>query len=94
MEFLLEFLPIIIYILLIILLITCIYLFIRAIGIMNKFDYLLDDVKVKIDSLNGFFRIINFTSDKVSGIAEKIVDAFASIFTKLLKKRKEEDEDE
>lgn len=93
MEFLLDFLPIIIYILLIVLISFCIYLIAKAIKIADKVNILLEDVENKISSLNTFFKVIDFTTEKINTISEKIVDGVTSLVGKLFHKRKEEDED-
>ena len=65
LSFLQVFLPIVIYFLLIILLIIGIILGIRAIQTINKVDRVVEDVNEKVQSLNGFFNIIDFTTDKI-----------------------------
>lgn len=94
MEFLLDFLPIIIYILLIILLSVSIYLLVRAIRITNRVELLLDDLEEKVNSLNGFFKIIDFTTDRISIISEKIIEGVITLVKKLFHKRKEEESNE
>ena len=93
MEFLLDFLPIIIYILLIILISFCIYFVIRAIKIADQVNILLDDVQQKVSSLNTFFKVIDFTTEKINAISEKVIDSVVSLVGKLFHKRKEESED-
>lgn len=93
MEFLLDFLPIIIYILLIVLLSFCIYFVLKAIKIADKINLLLEDVQEKISSLNTFFKVIDFTTEKINAISERVIDAVVSFFGRLFHKRKEESED-
>lgn len=93
MEFLLDFLPIIIYILLIVLISFCIYFVLKAIKIADSVNLLLEDVQDKISTLDGFFKVINFTTEKINAISERIVDAVISLFGRLFHKRKEESED-
>lgn len=93
MEFFLDFLPIIIYILLIVLISFCIYFIIRAIKIADKINALLEDVEQKIGSLNSLFRVIDFTTEKINAISERVIDAVISLFGRLFHKRKEESED-
>ena len=92
MEFLLDLLPIIIYILLIVLLVIGIYVLIRAINIANRIDILLDNVEEKVNSLNGFFKVLNFTTDKITIVSERLMDGIVSVIKKLFHKRKEEDD--
>ena len=93
MEFLLDFLPIIIYILLIILISFCIYFVLKAIKIADRVNLLLEDVENKISSFDAFFKVINFTTEKINAISERVIDAFVSLFGRLFHKRKEESED-
>ena len=60
------YLPIVVYILLIILLIVGIILGIRLLNAMDKVDEVLDNMQRKVNSLNGLFSVIDFTTDKIS----------------------------
>ena len=93
MEFLLDFLPIIIYILLIILISFCIYFIVKAIKVAEQVNLLLDDVQNKISTLNTFFKVIDFTTEKINAISERVIDIIVSFFGRLFHKRKEESED-
>ena len=97
MYFLQDFLPIVIYLLLIILLIIGIILGIKAINALGKVEKVVDDVNKKVESLNGFFSIIDFTTDKIVSLSDKFVDivtgAFTKLFSKKNKKKKVEDDD-
>lgn len=88
MNFLLEFLPIIIYILLIIFLIIGIIIGIRLILTLDKVDKVVDDVNNKVQTLNGFFHIIDYTTDKLVFATDKVVDGVTNIFNKILFKNK------
>lgn len=98
MDFWLSFLPIIIYILLIILLIVGIILGIKSIITINKVEKVVDDVNEKVESLNGLFQIVDFTTDKLVSITDKVVDGLSSFASKLFfrkkKNKKEELKDE
>ncbi len=96
MEFWLSFLPIIIYLLLIALLVVGIILGIKSIITVNKVEKVVDDVNEKVESLNGLFKIVDFTTDKIVTLTDKIVDAVSSVASKLffhkkVKKIKEEE---
>ena len=97
-KFLQSLLPVIIYILLIVLLIIGIIIGLRAIETMKKLDKVVDNVNDKVESLNGLFNIVDFTTDKISLITDKVVDGashlIGSIFKKKKKKNKDEDEEE
>lgn len=98
MEFWLSFLPIIIYILLIIILIIGIILGIKSIITIKKVEKVVDDVNEKVESLNGLFHIVDFTTDKIVGLTDKVVDGLSSIASKLFFRKKiknrEDDKDE
>jgi uncharacterized protein YoxC len=99
MDFWLSFLPIIIYILLIIILIIGIILGIKSIITINKVEKVVDDVNEKVESLNGIFRIVDFTTDKLVTLTDRVVDGvsgFASklFFRKKVNKNKEENVNE
>ncbi len=96
MDYLQTVLPIIIYFLLIVILIVGIILGIRLIRTMTKIEKVVDDVNQKVESLNGLFRIIDFTTDKIVGLTDTIVEKLSLLVSKLFfgrnKKRKEEEE--
>ncbi len=100
MEFWLSFLPIIIYILLIILLVIGIILGIKSIITIKKVEKVVDDVNEKVESLNGMFQIIDFTTDKIVSLTDKVIDGVSTLASKLFFKKKvkkikkEENEDE
>ena len=87
-EFLNTVLPIIIYILLIIILIVGIILGIKTIGTVGKVDKVVDSVNDKVESLNGVFSIIDFTTDKLALITDKVVDGVSNMICKMFKKKK------
>ena len=96
MEFWLNFLPLIIYFLLIILLVVGIVLGIKTIITMNKVEKVVDDVSEKVESLNSVFHIIDFTTDKLAGFTDKLVELASSLFSKIWHRKsfKKEDCDE
>ena len=98
LEFFQVYLPIFFYFLLIILLIVGIILGIRLLNAMDKVDEVLDNMQRKVNSLNGLFSVIDFTTDKISAFSDKVVDVvsgFIGRFTrKKNKKRIEESEEE
>jgi len=98
MDFLAALLPIIIYFLLIIILVVGIILGIRTINTMKKVEKVVDNVNEKVESLNGFFQVLDFAADKLAGLTERIVDGLAFLGTRLFfgkkKNKKEEKEEE
>lgn len=96
-EFFQVYLPIVVYFLLIILLIVGIILGIRLIGAMDKVDEVLDNMQRKVNSLNGLFSVIDFTTDKISAFSDRVVDVISGFIGRFGKKRKvnyEESEEE
>ncbi len=95
MDFWLSFLPIIIYILLIILLVIGIILGIKSIITVNKVEKVVDDVNEKVESLRGLFQIVDFTTDKLVTMTDKIVEGVSMVAQKLFfhKKNKKIEED-
>ncbi len=90
-----HFLPIIVYILLIVFLVICIIIGIKVVKAMDKIDRIADNIEGKVNSLNGIFSVVDKTAnrlnaayDKTSGLFSKIVSKVASI------KNKGKDEDE
>ena len=96
-KFLQQFLPVVIYILLIVLIIVGIIIGFRALETMKKLDKVVDNVNDKVESLNGLFNVVDFTTDKISLFTDKIVDGaiglVGNIFKKRKKKKKVEEEE-
>ncbi len=93
-SFLQTSLPIIVYVLLIILIIVGIVLGIRAIQVLNKVDKVVDDVNDKVQTLNGFFNLIDFTTDKIVSITDKVVDGVSGLIGRIFKRKDEIDEED
>ena len=92
-SFLQTFLPLVIYILLIILLVVGIILGIRSIQTLNKVDKVVDDVNDKVQSLNGFFNLVDFTTDKIVSITDKVVEGVSCLIGGVFKKRNKKEEE-
>src|SRR5574344_1219999 len=93
MEFWLTFLPVVIYVLLICLLIVGIIIGIKAIITINKVDKVVDNVSNKMDSLNGAFNLLDFTTDRLAGLTDHIVDGLIGVFGKILKNKRRKKEE-
>ncbi len=87
-------LGIITYIFTIILLVVAIIIGIRIIGLTEKADKVLDDIQEKVNSLNGMFSVVNKVSSSMELISSKIANAIVSLFGKVLKKKKEDTEED
>lgn len=94
LDFLEIFLPIVINILLIILLIVSIILGVRLIKTINKVDRVVEDVNDKVQSLNGLFSIIDFTTDKIVSITDMITDGISGLIGRLFSKKNKKIESE
>ena len=81
-------LPIVIYFLLIILVVVGIILGIKAINTLDKVDRMVDDIEEKIESLNGFFKVIDFATDKISSIGDRVFDVVTTLGSKIFFKKK------
>ena len=84
-----EFLPIVLYVLGSILLVVLIILGIKLIITMNKIEIVVDDITKKVKSLDGFFSLVDMTTDKLAMLSDRVVDA-VSLFIKKVFRRKEE----
>ena len=96
MDEVLEFFPIILYLLGTVLLVVLIILGVKLIYTINKTNQILDDAYNKTKSLNGFFNAIDSITDSLSNLSDSIVSNVTGIIGKLFnkKKKKEIDEDE
>ncbi len=76
-------LPIIIYFLLIIMLVIGIILGIKFIKTLTKVEKVVDDINEKVESLNGFFHIMDFATDKLVAITDTVVDKISMLISRL-----------
>ena len=86
MSFLLEFLPIVIYILLII----GIVLAIKCLITLDKVEKVVDNVNEKVRALDGVFHIIDTTTDKIVLLTDKVVEGITSLIVNLFSTKKKE----
>ncbi len=93
MEFLSTVMPIILCSLTSVLVIILIVLAVKLINTIDKINLIADDVQKKVESLNGFFSVIDLVTDKISIISDRLVDVVSSIFTKLFSRKKERKDD-
>ena len=89
-----EFLQIMLYFGLIVLIVIFIILGIKLIKTLTKVDQIIDDVNNKMDKVDGVFNIIDRTTDYASSISDKIIGAISSFVGMFFKKKKGNDEDE
>ena len=89
-----EFLQIMLYFGLIVLIVIFIILIKKLIKTLTKVDQIIDDVNTKMDKVDGVFNIIDRTTDYASSISDKIIGAISSFVGMFFKKKKGNDEDE
>lgn len=82
-------LPIVLYVLGSILLIVLIVLGVKLIITMNKIEDVVDDINKKVKTLDGFFSLVDYTTDKLATLSDKVVDT-VSLFVRKIFRRKEE----
>lgn len=89
-----EGLTIVLYVLGSILLVVLIVLGIKLIITMDKIQKVVDNINTKIDSLNGLFSVIDFTTDKLTAITDGVVDGINHLVKKVFYRKKEEELDD
>ena len=60
---------------------------IKSIITINKVEKVVDDVNEKVESLNGVFQIIDFTTDKLVTITDRVVDGLSTLASKVFFKK-------
>ena len=75
-------------------LVVVIVIGIKLIFTMNKVDLLLDDVTKKVHSLDRVFNMIDYTTDKVTMISDTVVNFITSKLKRIIKFKKNDEEDE
>ena len=93
MDVLNAILPVLLYIFGIILLIVLIILGIRMIQVLDKVDRIVDNIEDKVNSVNGFFQILDKTGYGISIIGDKIINLFSSIISKIFNNNEKDKED-
>ena len=88
-----EWLTVVLYVLGSILLVVLIILGIKLIITMNKIEVVVDDINKKVKTLDGFFSLIDTTTDKLAMLSDNFVVMTSSLVKKKFK-RKEEKIDE
>ena len=88
MDSLMEFFPIIIYTLSIIIMVLLMVLIVKLIHTVDKANVILDDVEKKTKSLNGLFSVIDGVTDTLSVFTDTAVSTIVHIFSKILPKKR------
>lgn len=87
-----DVLPIVLYILGTILLITLIVLTVKLIITMNKIDKIVDNITVKVKTLDGAFEVISLVTGKFTSLTDRIVDIISLFIDKLFKRKDDKNE--
>jgi len=94
MEFLNQFLPILLYIAGLVLLIALVVLVIKLIKVVDKADRIADNVEDKINSFNGSIELLSRAAEGVASISDSFVFGITSAISKIFGKIKKNKEDE
>ena len=89
----LELLQIMLYLLGSILLIVLIILGIKLIITMNKVEKVVDDINKKVNTLNGFFGLIDATTDKLAMISDKVINNISMFIRRIFTRKKGKEDD-
>lgn len=82
-----EVLPVILYILGSVLLVALIILTIKLIITMNKIEKVVDNITVKVKTLDELFNVIGLVTGKVTAVTDKLIDGIVLLVEKLFKKK-------
>ncbi len=88
-----EVITVVIDILYVILLVTAIIFLINGIKTIKKANETVDNVNHKLASLDGFFNVIDSSTDLIVGINDKLLSFIGNTVNRIFKK-KEKDENE
>ena len=80
-------LPLILYVVAIVLLIVLIVFCVKLLKTLNKINNIVDDVDKKVKSLDGIFSVIDFCTDKISLMTNKLVDRLTNLVIGFGKKK-------
>ena len=58
---------------------------------MDKITNTVDNINTKVNSLNGIFSVIDFTTDKLANMSDKVVDTITTFIRKIFYRKKEEE---
>jgi uncharacterized protein YoxC len=80
-----EVLPIILYILGSVLLTALIVLTIKLIITMNKIEKVVDNITVKVKTLDNLFEVVGLVTGKITTVTDRVVDSIALLVEKIFK---------
>lgn len=82
-----EVLPVILYILGSVLMVALIILTIQLIITTHKIDKIVDNITVKVKTLDDLFNVIGNVTGKFSAVTDRIVDSIALLIEKIFKRK-------
>ena len=82
-----EVLPVILYILGSVLLVALIVLTVKLIITMNKIEKVVDNITIKVKTLDQAFDMIGVVTQKFSAIPDKVIDGVSLLIDKIFKKK-------
>ena len=82
-----EALQIILYVLGAILLMMLIVLSIKMLSTLNKINDIADDINRKMKTLDGFFSLVDYTTEKITSVSDKVSNFATSIINKIICKK-------
>ena len=85
-----DVLPVILYILGAILLSALIVLTVKLIITMNKIEKVVDNITVKVQTLDTLFDMIGLVTGKFTAITDRVVDTVALLIEKIFKRKEDE----
>ena len=88
-----EFLPVVLYVVVITLVIILSILGVKLIMLVNKLNRISDNVETKVNSLNGIFSVVDKISSTGSMVFDRVANSIVDTIGKFRKKKKE-DKDE
>lgn len=88
-----EFLPVVLYVVVITLVIILSILGVKLIMLVNKLNRISDNVETKVNSLNGIFSVVDKISSTGSMVFDRVANSIVDTIGKF-RKKKEEDKDE
>lgn len=63
------------------------------IQVLDKVDRIVDNVEEKVNSVNGFFEMLDKTSYGISMLGDKIINLVSGAISKIFNKNKKDEED-
>lgn len=55
---------------------------------MNKVEKVVDDINKKVNTLNGFFGLIDATTDKLAMISDKVINNISMFIRRIFTRKK------